>query len=61
MTHVDPMQFLYFSVLLLALIGWLFAEYRGRMGAAFRALMAWGMIFLARRRFTGCGAICATI
>jgi len=46
MTHVDPMQFIYFSVLLLALMGWLFAEYRGRMGAALRASMAWAMIFL---------------
>jgi aspartyl protease family protein len=46
MNHVDPLQFVYLSVLLLALIGWLFAEYRGRMGAALRSLMAWGMIFL---------------
>lgn len=46
MTHVDPLQVVYLSVLLLALTGWLFAEYRGRLGAAMRTLMAWGMIFL---------------
>ena len=53
MTQVDPMQFLYFSVLLLALLGWLLAEYRGRMGAALRALMAWAMIFLGMAALYG--------
>jgi aspartyl protease family protein len=46
MNQVDPMQIVYFSVLLMALTGWLFAEYRGRLGVAMRTLVAWGMIFL---------------
>lgn len=46
MNHVDPMRVVYLSVLLLALSGWIFAEYRGRLGQAMRTLVAWGMIFL---------------
>lgn len=46
MTLVDPMRVLYLSVLLLALTGWLFAEYRGRLGEAMRVILAWAMIFL---------------
>ena len=44
---IDPMRLLYFVVLLVAIVGWALAEYRGRMGQALRAFMAWGMIFLA--------------
>lgn len=46
MNTVDPMRVVYLSVLLLALSGWIFAEYRGRLGQAMRTLVAWGMIFL---------------
>jgi aspartyl protease family protein len=39
-------QLFYLSLILIALIGWAFAEYRGRMGFALRSALAWGMIFL---------------
>jgi aspartyl protease family protein len=35
----------YLVLLLLAVAGWVLVEYRGRMGAALRTLMAWGLIF----------------
>lgn len=53
MDNVDPMQILYLTVLLLALSGWLFAEYRGRLGAAMRTALAWGMIFLGMAALYG--------
>lgn len=36
----------YLVLLLLAVGGWVFAEYRGRMGFALRTALAWGMIFV---------------
>jgi aspartyl protease family protein len=39
-------QLLYLGLLLVALAGWVFSEYRGKMGQGLRTLMAWGMIFL---------------
>ncbi len=36
----------YLLLLLAAVAGWVFAEYRGRLGQALRTIMAWGMIFL---------------
>jgi len=36
----------YFGLLLVALAGWVFAEYRARMGFALRSAMAWAMIFV---------------
>ncbi len=35
----------YLVLLLLAVSGWVFVEYRGRMGVALRTMMAWGLIF----------------
>jgi aspartyl protease family protein len=46
MAHVEPLRVVYLSVLLLALTGWIFAEYRGRLGEAMRTLLAWGMILI---------------
>lgn len=40
-------QATYLVILLVALSGWVLAEYRGRMGFALRTALAWGMIFLA--------------
>lgn len=40
------MRVLYFALLLVAVGGWALAEYRGRMGQALRAGLAWAMIFL---------------
>lgn len=39
-------RIIYISLILAALAGWLIVEYRGRMGAALRALLAWGLIFI---------------
>lgn len=39
-------QLLYLGLLLAAIAGWGFAEYRGRMGQGLRSLLAWGMIFV---------------
>ncbi len=39
-------QFLYLGLLLAAVLGWAFAEYRGRMGQGLRGLLAWGMILV---------------
>jgi aspartyl protease family protein len=36
----------YLLLLLAAVAGWVFVEYRGRLGTALRAALAWGMIFL---------------
>lgn len=36
----------YLGLLLAALAGWLFVEFRGRMGLALRTGFAWGMIFI---------------
>ena len=40
-------QITYLVILLVALSGWVLAEYRGRLGFAVRTALAWGMIFLA--------------
>lgn len=39
-------RLIYLGLLLAAVGGWIFAEFRGRMGFALRTAMAWGMIFL---------------
>lgn len=36
----------YLLLLLAAVAGWVFVEYRGRLGQALRTALAWGMIFL---------------
>jgi aspartyl protease family protein len=40
-------QIAYLSLILVALGGWAIVEFRGRMGFALRAALAWGLIFLA--------------
>lgn len=38
----------FYLILLLTLVGsWVVVEYRGKMGAGLRSLLAWGLIFLA--------------
>lgn len=39
-------QLAYLLLLLMAVGGWVFAEYRNRLGFALRTALAWGMIFL---------------
>lgn len=39
-------RLVYLGLILAALGGWLIVEYRGRMGAALRGLLAWGLIFV---------------
>ncbi len=39
-------QLLYLGLLLAAVAGWGFAEYRGRLGQGLRTMLAWGMIFV---------------
>lgn len=39
-------QLIYLGLLLAAVIGWAFAEYRGRMAQGLRSFLAWGMIFV---------------
>lgn len=36
----------YLAIILVALIGWMLVEYRGRLGFAARSAVAWGMIFV---------------
>jgi aspartyl protease family protein len=36
----------YLGIILVALLGWVLVEYRGRLGFAARSAMAWGMIFV---------------
>ena len=36
----------YLGIILVALLGWVLVEYRGRLGFAARSALAWGMIFL---------------
>ena len=36
----------YLGLILVALLGWVMVEYRGKLGFAARSAMAWGMIFL---------------
>ena len=36
----------YLGIILVALLGWVLVEYRGRLGFAARSAMAWGMIFI---------------
>jgi aspartyl protease family protein len=42
----DSPRLIYLGLLLLAVAGWVMAEYRGRLGQALRSFLAWGMIFL---------------
>ncbi len=42
----DLMRLVYLGVLLAAVSGWVLVEYRGRLGAALRNFMAWGLIFV---------------
>ena len=37
---------IYLGLILASVLGWVFAEYRGRMGQALRTALAWGMIFV---------------
>jgi aspartyl protease family protein len=46
MSGDDFGRLLYLGLLLAAVAGWGFAEYRGRMGQGLRSLLAWGMIFV---------------
>jgi aspartyl protease family protein len=39
-------QLAYLLLLLMAVGGWVFVEYRGRMGQAMRSAAAWGLIFI---------------
>lgn len=39
-------RLVYLGVILVALLGWVLVEYRGRLGFAARSAMAWGMIFV---------------
>ena len=39
-------RLIYLVLLLLAVGGWVFVEYRGRLGAALRGFLAWGLIFV---------------
>lgn len=39
-------RLVYFGLVLAALGGWMIVEYRGRMGAALRGLLAWGLILV---------------
>lgn len=36
----------YLGIILVALLGWVLVEYRGKLGFAARSAMAWGMIFV---------------
>jgi aspartyl protease family protein len=42
----DYARLIYLVILLAAVAGWVLAEYRGRLGAALRTAMAWGLIFI---------------
>ncbi|WP_430464222.1 retropepsin-like aspartic protease family protein [Tabrizicola sp.] len=42
----DYGRLIYLSLLLVAVAGWGFSEYRGRMGQGLRAFLAWGLIVL---------------
>jgi aspartyl protease family protein len=46
MYNDDVARLAYLSLLVLAIIGWVFVEYRGRMGFALRSAVAWVMIFV---------------
>jgi aspartyl protease family protein len=46
MDNEDIPRLAYLSLLLLAVVGWVFVEYRGRMGFAMRSAAAWVMIFV---------------
>jgi aspartyl protease family protein len=41
----DTGRLVYLLLLLLAMGGWIFVEYKGRLGFALRSMLAWGMIF----------------
>lgn len=47
MDSEDLMRVTYLGILAAALIGWALVEYRGRLGAGLRMMMAWGAIFVA--------------
>jgi len=42
----DFARLIYLGILLAAVAGWVLVEYRGRLGAAARTAMAWGLIFV---------------
>jgi aspartyl protease family protein len=42
----DFARLAYLSLLLMAVAGWVFVEYKGRMGFALRSALAWVMIFV---------------
>ncbi|MGL4321322.1 MAG: retropepsin-like aspartic protease family protein [Paracoccaceae bacterium] len=42
----DMARLAYLLIVLLAILGWVFVEYRGRMGFAMRSAAAWVMIFV---------------
>ncbi len=46
MNDDDYARLAYLGLLLLAIVGWVFVEYRGRMGFAMRSAAAWVMIFV---------------
>ena len=43
----DLMRLTYLGIMATALVGWALVEYRGRLGAGLRMMMAWGAIFVA--------------
>jgi aspartyl protease family protein len=46
MDNDDVARLAYLGLLLMAIVGWVFVEYRGRMGFAMRSAAAWVMIFV---------------
>lgn len=46
MTTGNTAQMIYLVLLLAAVGGWVLVEYRGRLGAALRTAVAWGLIFI---------------
>lgn len=46
MQDIDFGRMAYLAVLLMAVGGWVFVEYKGRMGFALRSALAWVMIFV---------------
>lgn len=39
-------RLIYLAIILVALLGWVLVEYRGRLGFAARSALAWGLIFV---------------
>ena len=46
MDSENTARLIYLALLLAAVGGWVRVEYRGRLGAALRTAMAWGLIFV---------------